>query len=162
MKKKEIKIIDITLKSLEDAKSIYNDNTLSEELSNYIYKECLGINIKKSFKIRIKPYFKITEKEKDELVTLIRSNFGLDIQEKLIHRKRENIKQALLFVIGIFFIFLSNLVHLESVFIMNEVLLIAGWVQIWEAVYSIFFVDTSNNYSIKRLKQLTTCKIEFI
>lgn len=162
MQKKETKIINITLKSLEDAKSIYNDSTLSDGLSNYIYKECLGISIKNTFKIRIKTNFKITEKEKDELVTLIRSNFGLDIQEKLLHKKRETIKQVLLFLIGIFFIFLSNLISLESVFIINEVLLIAGWVQIWEAVYSIFFVDTKNNYSTKRLKQLTTCKIEFI
>lgn len=162
MRVKENKYIDITLNSFEDVTSKFNETTLNEELSNYIFKECIGISIKNNIIIRIKPLFNMTKEQKDMLVDMIRANYGIDVSENLMHIKYENIKKLLLIILGIVFVLLSEIVDLSNVIIINEVFLIIGWVAIWEAVYSIIFVDLKRKFEIKRLKQLTRCKIEFI
>lgn len=159
---KETKYIDITLDNYFDSVSKFNKNTLNEELSNYIFKECIGINLKNKIILRIKPQFNITKEQKESLVDMIRSNYGIDISENLIHIKHENIKKLLLIIIGIVFVLLSEIFSLKNIIIINEVFLIVGWVAIWEAIYSIIFVDLKRKLDIKRLKKLTTCKIEFI
>lgn len=162
MENRKVKYIDVTLNSFEDSTSKFNNNTLNEELSNYIFKECTGINLKNNIIIRIKPEFNITDIQKEKLVDMIRANYGLDISENLIHVKYENVKKLLLMIFGIIFVLLSELITLDYIFIIKEVLLIIGWVGIWEAVYSLIFVDLKKKFEMKRLKQLTTCKIEFI
>ena len=62
--------IDIVLNDMDDALSKYNNNILSEELENYIYKE--SINIKnKNIVIRIKTLFDISDNDKNKLMKMI-------------------------------------------------------------------------------------------
>ena len=162
MKNDNINYIDITLKSFDDSVSKFNDESLNEELGNYILRECSGLSFREKIVIRIKTQFEITKEQKQDLVGMIRENFGLEISEKLDHVKYENIKKLLLMIAGIIFVLLSEIIPLDHIFIIEEVLLIIGWVAIWEAIDSLIFVDIKRKFDIKRLKQLTTCKIEFI
>ena len=159
---KEIKYIDITLDNMDDASSIYNDDILNEELSDYILKQAMGIFPKQKVIIKIKPLFEINQSEKEKLVDMIRKNYGIDIRENLIRRKYELIKKIILMLVGTVFILVSELLESNGIMLMPEIFLIISWVAIYEAIYSFIFVDTKEMIKTKRLKKLTNCKIEFI
>lgn len=159
---KEIKYIDITLDNMDDASSIYNDDILNEELSDYILKQAMGIFPKQKVIIKIKPLFEINQSEKEKLVDMIRKNYGIDIRESLIRRKYELIKKIILMLVGTVFILVSELLESNCIMLMPEIFLIISWVAIYEAIYSFIFVDTKEMIKTKRLKKLTNCKIEFI
>ena len=168
---KEIKYIDITLDNMDDASSIYNDDILNEELSDYILKQTMGIFPKQKVIIKIKPLFEINQSEKEKLVDMIRKNYGIDIRESLIRRKYELIKKIILrgggnvwilMLVGTVFILASELLESNGIMLMPEIFLIISWVAIYEAIYSFIFVDTKEMIKTKRLKKLTNCKIEFI
>lgn len=159
---KEIKYIDITLDNMNDASSIYNDDILNEELSDYILKQAMGIFPKQKVIIKIKPLFVINQSEKEKLVDMIRKNYGIDIRESLIRRKYELIKKIILMLVGTVFILASELLESNGIMLMPEIFLIISWVAIYEAIYSFIFVDTKEMIKTKRLKKLTNCKIEFI
>ncbi len=159
---KEIKYIDITLDNMDDASSIYNDDILNEELSDYILKQAMGIFPKQKVIIKIKPLFEINQSEKEKLVDMIRKNYGIDIRESLIRRKYELIKKIILMLVGTVFILASELLESNGIMLMPEIFLIISWVAIYEAIYSFIFVDTKEMIKTKRLKKLTNCKIEFI
>ncbi len=159
---KEIKYIDITLDNMDDASSIYNDDILNEELSDYILKQAMGIFPKQKVIIKIKPLFEINQSEKEKLVDMIRKNYGIDIRESLIRRKYELIKKIILMLVGTVFILVSELLESNGIMLMPEIFLIISWVAIYEAIYSFIFVDTKEMIKTKRLKKLTNCKIEFI
>lgn len=159
---KEIKYIDITLDNMDDASSIYNDDILNEELSDYILKQAMGIFPKQKVIIKIKPLFVINQSEKEKLVDMIRKNYGIDIRESLIRRKYELIKKIILMLVGTVFILASELLESNGIMLMPEIFLIISWVAIYEAIYSFIFVDTKEMIKTKRLKKLTNCKIEFI
>lgn len=162
MLNKEIKYIDITLDNMDDASSIYNDDILNEELSDYILKQAMGIFPKQKVIIKIKPLFEINQLEKEKLVDMIRKNYGIDIKESLIRRKYELIKKIILMLVGTVFILASELLESNGIMLMPEIFLIISWVAIYEAIYSSIFVDTKEMIKTKRLKKLTNCKIEFI
>lgn len=159
---KEIKYIGITLDNMDDASSIYNDDILNEELSDYILKQAMGIFPKQKVIIKIKPLFEINQSEKEKLVDMIRKNYGIDIRENLIRRKYELIKKIILMLVGTVFILVSELLESNGIMLMPEIFLIISWVAIYEAIYSFIFVDTKEMIKTKRLKKLTNCKIEFI
>lgn len=96
---KEIKYIGITLDNMDDASSIYNDDILNEELSDYILKQAMGIFPKQKVIIKIKPLFEINQSEKEKLVDMIRKNYGIDIRESLIRKKYELIKKIILMLV---------------------------------------------------------------
>ena len=60
-------LIDITLNNLDNVVSEYNTNTLSDNLGNYIYKECQGIPIKNNITLKITTDLEITEEEKKKI-----------------------------------------------------------------------------------------------
>lgn len=153
--------IDIVLNDMDDALSKYNNNILSEELENYIYKE--SINIKnKNIVIRIKTLFDISDNDKNKLMKMIIDSFKINIKENLLHMRHANIKRCLLMIIGTIFVLASELTDFSGIFLIPEIFMIIGWVGIWEAVYSLFFEDTKMRIRNKRYKQIYKSKIEFI
>lgn len=152
-------IINIKINSVEDITNNFNDNKLSDELGKYIYDECLGTPLNKipilNFNFKNLP----KKEEQEKIVDMIRSYYGLEIKEEMMHIEYNNIRMSFLIVLGVIFILISNL--LSSVFWLEEVLLIIGWVLIWEVVYDLVFEETKKRIKIKRFKKLTRCKINF-
>ena len=96
----------------------------------------------------------------NELVDMIRENYGVDIHEIKVLSEKRTIFDLISILIGIVFLFLSMLV--KNIPVVSEVLVIFGWVPIWEAMYSMLFGGFKNRLLLKRLKKLTNCKIKFI
>ena len=151
--------INIKINSIDDITNNFNDNKLSDELGKYIYDECLGTPLSKTpiLNFNFKDMPKKGEQEK--IVDMIRSYYGLEIKEEMMHMEYNNIKMSFLIVLGVIFILISNL--LSSIFWLEEVLLIIVWVLIWEVVYDLVFEETKKHIKIKRFKKLTKCKINF-
>lgn len=101
----------------------------------------------------------MNDNEKDKLVEMIRSNFGTEISELIIRRKkaiRMDIVTIFLAVLALIFYLLSS-----DIPILSEFILVFSWVLIWESAYNLLFGSFTNKIDIERRKQLTNCKIIF-
>ncbi len=151
--------IIININDEKDYENKYNFNNLSTELSNYIYEECKGKPINNKISIIIKASYKIKDKEKEEIINKIHNNYKTDLNEQLLMIKYSNSKNIVVFLLGILFLYLYYFIKIN--FVLSEMILIVGWVAIWEAVYAWLFVRDKNNIQIKRLKKLANCEIKF-
>lgn len=152
-------IINISLKKKEDFYSKYSNLKLSNDLAEYIYNECYGENYKNNIVINICTKLKISDKEKNEMMDTIRRTFGLKVQDALYYYEKAKSKKTILFLIGIVLIIIYYLSFIE---IVSEIVLILGWLAIWESVYS-FLADSSKDYIyIYRLRKLSSSRIYFV
>lgn len=151
-------IVRINLNSREDYQNNYNEKILSYNLSNYILEELKGINPKEKIEFVITSKFKLNEKEKDEIVDMIRKNFGADIGEIINLVEKQRVINYSILVLGVLFIvvhpFLKNA-------LLSEFNLILGWVFLGEAICNIFYKEVENRHKINRRKQIINAKILF-
>lgn len=151
-------IININLNSKEEFYSKYSNQKLSSELTDYIYSECYGENYKNNIIINIYTELKISDTEKNEMIDTIRRTFGLKVQDKLYYYEKAKHKKTILFIVGIVLIIIYYLSFIE---VLSEIILILGWLAIWESVYS-FLADSSKDYIyIYRLRKLASAHIHF-
>lgn len=92
------------------------------------------------------------------MIDTIRRTFGLKIQDELYYYNKSKYKKTILFLIGIVLIVLY---YLSFIDIIKEIILILGWLAIWESVYSFLTDSNRDNIYIYRLKQLSKAKIYF-
>lgn len=76
--------------------------------------------------------------------------------------RHSNLKKMIVFFIGIILIYLHYFKDISDNKVISEVILVIGWVAIWEAAYTWLFENSKNRIKTKRLKQLAKCKINFI
>lgn len=160
MNKEKINI-NITLNKDTQIFNPYNNTQLSDELNNYIYNSCKGSSNNKNIKINILHNHEIKDEEKTKIIDAIRSNFGLDIKENILHIKYELSLELILILIGTILLITSKVFHNLNTIVIDEVISIFGWVMIWEAAYHFVFVDIKEMIENKRLKKLTEAKINF-
>lgn len=151
-------IIKIHLKEKQDYKNTYNDQILSYDLSNYILEESKNINTKQHIKFVITSDFKISEKEKEDLVDMIRKNFGTDIGEIINLSKKEKLINLLIFFTGIIFVLLYYIIALE---VLSEFTLILVWVFLGETICNFLYNGLENKLKITRRKQIINAKVVF-
>lgn len=153
------KIISITIKKKEDYVSKFNNHIISKELSEYIMDEYKGIDIRNDFCIEISSEYKMSEEEQEKLASMIRANFGTEVSEMLVKRRKSihfNIVTVMLAIIALLFYIISS-----DIPILSEFILVFCWVLIWESTYDLIFGRINNKIDIERRKRLTTCKIIF-
>ena len=89
-------IINIHIQSKDDYKNKYNQNILSYQLSNYILEEAKGINVKEKIKFNITSDFDMKIQERNDLIDMIRNNFGADIGEIINQSKKTTISKYII------------------------------------------------------------------
>lgn len=148
------KIIEVYLHDKYDLVEKYNENKLSKELIEYITKQAIPVG--KNDKIKIVLNVKCDNMDRDctELLKV-----GLSEEYNRIIKEHEitNIKQFCLLILGIIFLFLSTLINDETIW--KEILLIIGWVPIWEAVDIELFSDIKSKRKKKIIKKLLNSEI---
>lgn len=144
-----MKSIVVNLKNEEDLYEKYNDD-ISRDLINYLVRESKytkeDIKIIINTKVNIE---NIESKIKESLVKIYDDTRKID--------KVHNIKQVLFFIIGMLFLIFSTFVLFDVV---KEIVIIAGWVAIWEVVDISLNVDTELKINRKLIKKLIDCEIE--
>ncbi len=155
-------IIEISFDEKDDYINQFNENKLSNYLSNYILDECKGKSLANRITLNVKVNFKMSSKEKEEFKKMIHENYKSDLSEYMLILKYSNLKKMIVFFAGIILIYLHYFKDISNNKVISEVILVIGWVAIWEAAYTWLFENSKNRVKIKRLKQLTKCKINFI
>ena len=153
--------INIHIDQLDILENQFDHNKLSYDFNEYINYQLLGIPLSELIQINIHSKQKISEREQEQFISKFVQHYehqitSYDFASKYIFRK-----VLILFLIGIFFITLYATLDSVLSFVIPEVLLITGWVAIWEAVYAILFTDSQNRMKAKRARQLKKSKIIF-
>ena len=151
MKKKLNIEVDISEKKYFTSK--YNENTLAPELKDYLLNE-ININIDAKFKL--------TDEEKEHYKKLIIKEFKESNDELEYEIELGNIKKLTLLLIGISFVIASYFFGHIIGEILEEILMVFGWVALWEVAYAIFFTDASRRRKIKRNNQIIKANIKYI
>ena len=148
------KIIEVYLHDKYDLVEKYNENKLSKELIEYITKQAIPVG--KNDKIKIVLNIKCDNMDRDCTKFL---KEGLIEEYNRIIKEHEitDIKQFCLLILGIIFLFLSTLINDETIW--KEILLIIGWVPIWEAVDIELFSDIKSKGKKKIIKKLLNSEI---
>jgi len=139
----------------------FNNNQLSDNLSNYIYNQCKGVPSGTNISLNINHNFEINEEEKNKLIDCIRENYGLDIRENLLKLKHEHQKEIVFILLGSILLLISYFFNYIHTPLIGEIISIFGCVVIWEIAYNIFFIETKIRLQNKRLKKITEAKINF-
>ena len=151
-------LIKIHLKTKEIYKNEFNEEILSYKLRNYILEETKGISTKQKIKFEIHPEFEMKEIEKNNLIDMIRNNFGADISEIIDVARKQRIINCLILTIGIIFILIYSTLKTS---LLSEFSLILGWIFLGEAICNILYKEVENIHKITRRKQIVNAKVLF-
>ncbi len=159
MKKKLNIEVDISEKKYFTSK--YNENTLAPELKDYLLNEIIGYDINTKININIDAKFKLTDEEKEHYKELIIKEFKESNDELEYEIELGNIKKLTLLLIGVSFVIASYFFGHIMGEILEEILMVFGWVALWEVAYAIFFTDASRRRKIKRNNQIIHANIKY-
>ena len=140
----------VNLNKKSDFYNKFNNHKINEKLSDYIYNESLEGNIDSKVKI--------SDDEKQDMIDIIRKNYGIMVQDLLYSYEKEQDKKAILLVIGIALLILY---YTGFSSILKEVILMMGWISICGSVYGLIFSSTQSYVKINRLKNLSKARIYF-
>ena len=152
--------LEIELKDKKDFISKYNNNRISSELYNYIKEEVRLLNTNDPINIQIKTQFKLTDKDKELLALNIKKTCEEEINDIKYLEQKIILKELLFLIIGIIITFICFVIK-NSPFI-SEMLLIIGWLFVWESAREIIFNRVENKTKIKRLKQIIKSDIDYV
>ena len=152
-------VIRVNLNKREDYINKFSSDRISRELNKYLLDEIKTIGLKEKIKIEITSKFEMTDEEKQKLIEMIKYNYKDDITDISIISKRILVLDAIIFVLGVFCLGLYSLS--ESVKVMSEIILIIGWLLIWEATYNTIFSKMQDRHKVIRRNQLIKSQIIF-
>ena len=152
--------INIVLDKKNDFYSHFNDTRISRELSNYIIEECYGEPINNKIVINIYHSFPLKNVEKEKMQEMLKQNYRVKIQDEQYYLTLDHSKEILLFGLGIILLILYY-TFLKNITVISEIILIIGWLAIWEGTYNFLFVGYNKKNKITRLKRLMKAEIKF-
>lgn len=146
-------LIQININNKFDLIDKYNYEKISNELLEYIIKKTILINKNKKIKIIINKKIDI----KEDSVELIKKGLKEEYIRSIEERHINNIKQLIFLLIGIFFVFIATRISNRGMW--REILIITGWVPIWEMIEIELFPDVYGRKERKIIKKLLKSEI---
>ena len=142
--------INVDINKKEDFFEKYNKEVISKELINYLincamdydYVETIIINSKLNLDFKL----------------LLKEGLKKELDFSFKRKRKTNVLQFSLLLLGLFFIFLS--VFLQNSIIWHEVILIIGWVPIWEAIDIELFRDSKERKRRNIIRKLLDSDVE--
>ena len=147
------KVVEIDLNSKEDLLEKYNNKRISKDLIEYLISETNFINKKDNVVIQINNNIKTDIDIAKYLINGLKDEYESNIKSHL----KNNIIQIILFFLGIFFLFLSTQINDNDIW--KEILLIGGWVPIWEMIDLELFDDFRGNKRKRIIQKLLDSEI---
>jgi len=145
--------IRIDINNKYDLIEKYNNRKINDELIGYIIEEASYIKGFEDIKIVVNKKCYI----KRDSTKLIREGLKVEYNKSLEENNRNNKKQLIFLILGITFIFLSTLIGEDIIW--KEVLLISGWVPIWEMIEVALFADASGRKKRRIIRKLLNSEI---
>lgn len=152
-------IIRVTIDTMEDITSRFNDELLDEEFTQYLLKHTFIREKKITNKIVIESNLDFT-KEK-EIESIIKEHFNRKIKMFKIKDLINDKLELFMLLLGIILLIAYYLTNQLNIIIISEILLISGWVLIWEWFYKKVFDETSEKIELKKCNILLKTEIIF-
>lgn len=143
-----MRVIEVNLKSEDELLEKYSGK-LSNELLKYLITESKYTN--ENLEILIK-----TNLEFDSVKKVIKDGFKAALKNAEYIDKLYNNKQIFLFIIGITMLIISTLILNQ---VIKEIIIIAGWVFIWEVIDISLNTDIETRMTKKTIKKLLKSKV---
>lgn len=147
------KVIEIDLFNKDDLYEKYNKKNVSRDLIDYLVKTAMFFDKKDKIKI----VFNASLNENVDYITLLKNTIKEEYNYSLRKHHYNNIMQVIYLFVGILILFLSNI--LDNSVIFKELLVIGGWVLIWEMIELEIFTDLEEQRKRKILKRLLNSEI---
>lgn len=147
------KIIEIDLNNKYDYIDKYNEKKISNEIIQYIINQSIYIEKQKKIRIVINRKCEIDNDLKKLLTEGLIEEYNKSIEE----RSRNNKRQLFFLILGVIFIFFSTLIKERTTW--RELLLITGWVPIWEMIEVELFPDDYGRKKRRAIKKLLNSEI---
>ncbi len=154
--------ITVNLKNKQDLYTPYNNSILNDNLSSYLLNSLRGLGLKEKVQITIIHTEDISLEEQKNIENIIHTNFYRIDFEDAIYTKAYHIRAIILLIVGIILLWISYYLNTNNIYIIEELILILGWVAIWEVADYLLFEDTKNRIKSKRIDELTKATIKFI
>lgn len=153
--------IIVSIQSMDDFFNPFNNQELNPSLGEYILNKAMASKMygKNKLEIVLKPDFKTTSLDRNEMVDVIKSYYRHESRTNKEYLQNTKIKYILFALIGLLLIAGSYIFENISKFLLPEIFLIIGWGCIWEVTYGIFFYNSKTKYRNRLMKRLSTCNI---
>ncbi len=149
----EVKIINIDIDIKDDLVCRYSDKKVSKDLIEYLIDSIDDFKMSDTVKIVVNK----NKRVEGNSIKLIKEGLKKEHKNSQEETEKANIKQLWLFCIGVILIFLST--KITDTILWKQVLVIIGWVPIWEAVEIELFPDIIARKRRKCIKKLLKCEI---
>lgn len=159
--KKRLKKIRVVLEKESELYNKFDNYELSSELGEYIYQEYENVKELDSVTIEIYTSFKIDEAKKEDIIKMMRKYFKKRIEDSNSYYKFDNFRKIISLIIGIFIIFVSDLLFYKSARFVAEILSIVGSVSIWGVFDGIITTVFNKKINKAKLNKLIKSKIMF-
>ena len=126
----------------------YNKKKVSHELIEYIMKQAKLVKWNKDIKLVINKNSNI----KQDSINLIKNGLEEEFTRSIERKDKNNIKQFFYFILGTIIIFISTLI--PEIGPWKEVVLITGWVLIWEMIEVELFPDAYGRRNRRVIRKL--------
>lgn len=146
-------IITISINDKYELIGRYDEKNISRELLEYILKETILTKKNKTIKI-------VINKRKDieiNSVEIVKEGLKQEYERSLEERRRNNLKQLFFLLLGMIFIFIATRMKYKGMW--REILLITGWVPIWEMIEIELFPDVYGRRERRTIKKLLKSEI---
>ena len=151
--KKNTKVINVDLDRKFDFLRKYSDNKVSTDLIEYLIDRIDKIKKYEKVVIRLNKRCELDV----NAIKIIKEGLKEEYKKSIQLRDENNLKQLWFLLMGAFIIFLSTKVP-EDLF-WKEVLVIIGWVPIWEMFEVELFPDAKERKRRRAIKRLLKCQI---
>jgi len=148
------KQITIDISSRDELLEKYNESKVSRDVVEYIIKEAMIVDKNDKIKIVVNKESAVVNENCKELII----NGLKDEYKRSLERQHDNnIKQIYFLIMGSILIYLSF--KIKNVEVWREILLISGWVPIWEMVKIELFPDTEGRIKRRIINKLLKSEI---
>lgn len=147
------KEIEIDLIDKYDLVEKYNEKYVSSNLIEYIIKQTMFLGRQEKIRIIINKKCEIEQ----DCTKMIKEGLKEEYNRSIKQRDRNNMKQLWFLILGVIFLFLSTLIDEDIIW--KEVLLITGWVPIWEMIEVELFPDVRGRRKRKIITKLLKSEI---
>lgn len=150
------KIINVDINTKIALYETYNDNFINKNLLNFLIDSASTCTKKDKIKIVIDNNIK----EKADFELLIKNTLKYRLNKEIADNKSSNRKEIKYGIVGLLSLMLFYTLHDQ--FILNEIVLIMGWVFICEVLDIEFFKDVESKRRRKIIKLLLNAEIEVV
>lgn len=145
--------IDIDIQDAYDLVEDYDKTKVCRKLIEYIIEEARHADKKAKLKIMIDKKNNFDH----DATKLVRDGLEREYKKAKKFHQQENEKQFFEVLVGMGLLYFSTIARVE---IIKELLLVGGWVPLWEAIELELFSEAKEKADIALLKRLKECEID--